>query len=489
MAGAGLSVLAAASELAPWAKAGGLADVAASLPPALVEQGCQVGVIVPAYPRLLQEVPGLESVISGVPVDMGDFSEPAELISGRLQSGVELHLVNHDRYFDRRGVYSDAYGEFGDNPERFIFFSRAVAALARAAGWRPDILLGSDWQTGLIMALMHQGELPGATGVFTIHNLGYLGLLAFSQAGQLGLDPSYFSLNGLEFYGNLSLLKAGIVYADQVVTVSPTYAREIQTPEFGYGLDGLMRSVSHKLTGILNGVDYAVWDPAHDPALAANYTSDDLAGKRACKADLLERLGLPAGLLDRPLFGMISRLVEQKGPDLVADVFPGIADLDAGLVLLGDGETQYRDRLSRLAAWRPGSFALRLGYDEQLSHQIMAGVDIFLVPSQYEPCGLTQMYSLKYGAIPIVRDTGGLSDSVIDPGEGRGPGTGFKFSGFGGSDLWEAVRRAMNLYADRDAWTRMMIAAMAQDFSWQSSAARYREVFEEALAKRKGSEA
>lgn len=484
-----LRVVVTASELAPWAKAGGLADVAASLPPALAEVGCQVRVVVPAYPSLLEGVSGLKTELTAVPVPVGMAMDTADLISGRLAPGVDLHLIRHDRYFNRQGIYSDAYGDFGDNPERFAFFSRALPIMAQAAGWRPDVVLANDWQTGLVMALMNAGALPDTAGVFAIHNLGYLGLLPMDRADLLGLDYSYLYMNGLEYWGNYSLLKAGIVYADQLITVSPTYAKEIQTPDFSYGLDGLMRSASHKLTGILNGVDYSVWDPAVDQVIAANYGPGDLAGKRTCKAALLERIGLPARLIDRPLLGMTTRMVAQKGLGLVAEVFQGLMDQDAGLVLLGDGEDHYQQLFSDLARSRPGNFALRLGFDGELSHHIIAGSDIFLVPSLYEPCGLTQLFSLKYGTIPVVRDTGGLSDSVIDPGEGRGAGTGFKFSGFNSHEMWLALERALDAYNHPRTWGAMMDQAMAQDFSWQSSAQRYREVFDTALAARRGGEA
>ena len=489
MADRELRVVVVASELAPWAKAGGLADVAASLPPALAEVGCRVRVVAPGYPSLLAGVSGLTTELAAVPVPVGMGLDTAGLVSGHLAPGVDLHLISHDRYFNRGGIYSDPYGEFGDNPERFAFFSRALPVMAQAAGWQPDVVLANDWQTGLVMALMNAGALPGAAGVFTIHNMGYLGLLPLDRGDLLGLDSSYLYMNGLEFWGNYSLLKAGIVYADQVVTVSPTYAREIQTPDFGYGLDGLMRSVSHKLTGILNGVDYAVWDPAVDPNIAANYGPGDLAGKRACKADLLERVGLPARLMDRPLLGMTTRLVSQKGLGLVAEVFQGLMDRDAGLVMLGDGEPRYQELFSDLARSRPENFALRLGYDGELSHRIIAGSDMFLVPSLYEPCGLTQLFSLKYGTIPVVRDTGGLSDSVTDPDQGRGPGTGFKFSGFNSREMWLALERALDAWANPKIWGGMVGEAMARDFSWQSSARRYREVFDAAVAARRGGEA
>jgi len=352
-------------------------------------------------------------------------------------------------------------------------------------GFLPDVILGNDWQTGLVMALLDQGALPQTAGVFAIHNLGYLGLIPPERTENIGLPEKYYRMEGLEYFGQMSLLKAGIVYAQQVITVSPTYAREIQIPELGLGMAGLMYSVKDRLHGILNGVDYKIWNPATDSAITSNYSPRDLSGKALCKQELLKVMGLPVELMEKPLLGMVTRLFDQKGCRLIGEAADNLFALDLGLVLLAAGEISYQRLFSELQARHPGHFGLKLGFDPVLSHKIIAGCDMFLMPSLYEPCGLTQMFSLKYGTIPIVRATGGLKDTVLDPNEDHGPGTGFKFDRFHPADLVLAVRRAIGAFQDRKVWHAMMLKAMAQDFSWHHSAKEYLTVFERAVAARR----
>jgi len=481
-----LNILVAASEAAPLAKAGGLGDVVGSLPLALRDLGCRVTVVLPAYRQALEQAADLRLTAEGIPVRLGKSELTADILLGKLAPGVPVCLVRQDGFFDRKGLYGDSKGEYADSQERFMFFSRSIPALCSAAGFEPDVILANDWQTGLVMALLHQGALPRTAGVFAIHNLGYLGLVSPERTENLGLPDSYYRMDGMEYYGQMSLLKAGIVYSRAVITVSPTYAKEIQTPEFGSGLDRLMRSIKDRLYGILNGVDYEEWNPATDRHLPANYSPVELAGKAMCKQDLLKTMGLPGELLDMPVIGMVTRLFDQKGCHLVAEAAEELFALNTGLVLLAAGDENYQKLFSELQARYPNRFGLKLGFDAALAHKIVAGCDMFLIPSLYEPCGLTQMFSLKYGTIPVVRATGGLKDTVADPDEAHGPATGFKFEAFESAAMLKAVSRAVDAFHDRDAWQAMMLEGMAKDFSWERSAKEYLRVFEHAIAARRG---
>jgi len=477
-----MNILIVASEAAPLATAGGLGDVMGSLPIALTELGCKVSVALPAYRPALKRIKEWEVTIEDLPVILGKRSLTGDILLGELDRNVPIYLVRRDEFFDRNGIYGTNKGEYFDNPERYIFFSRIIPALCSALSLRPDIILANDWQTGLVMALLDHGVLPGPAGIFAIHNMGYLGLVPREGVGDIGLPDKYYRMEGLEFYGRMSLLKAGIVYAKRVVTVSPTYALEIQTPEFGFGLDGLIRSIKQRLHGILNGVDYRVWNPETDKYLAANYSPQDLTGKTLCKEDLLKTMGIDPGLMDRPVAGMVTRLVEQKGCSLLTEAAEELFAMGMGLVVLGSGDDGYEDRFLDLQTRYPDRFGLKLGFNTGLAHKIIAGSDVFLIPSLYEPCGLTQMYSLKYGTIPVVRATGGLKDTVIDPEEKRGQGTGFKFDRFQATDLAEGVKRALKTFEQPDLWQKMRQEAMDQDFSWRRSAKEYLKLFERTLA-------
>jgi len=481
-----LNILVAASEAAPLAKAGGLGDVVGSLPLALMDLGCRVTVVLPAYRQALEQIGDYRITAKGLPVRLGKSGLSADILMGKLAPGVPLCLVRQDEFFDRSELYGSIHGEYPDNRERFIFFSRSIPALCSAAGFEPDVILANDWQTGLVMALLHEGALPRTAGAFAIHNMGYQGLVPPEKTENIGLPDEYYRAEGLEFYGQMSLLKAGIVYSQAVITVSPTYAREIRTPEFGAGLDGLMGSIKDRLYGILNGVDYEEWNPATDRHLAANYSPGDLAGKARCKQDLLKTMGLRGELLDMPVIGMVTRLFDQKGCHLVAEAAEELFALNTGLVLLAAGDENYQKLFSELQAQYPNRFGLKLGFHAALAHKIVAGCDMFLIPSLYEPCGLTQMFSLKYGTIPVVRATGGLKDTVTDPDETNGPATGFKFEAFESADMLKAIRRAVEAFHDRDAWQAMMREGMAKDFSWKRSAKEYLRVFEHAVAVRRG---
>jgi len=478
-----MNILIVASEAAPFASVGGLGDVVGSLPAALKELGCSVSVAMPAYRTALDRVETWDVAAKGLSVTMGWGSVAGDIFLSELGPGVPLYLVRCDPFFDREGIYGTPAGGYWDNPERYIFFSRIIPSLCASLSLHPDVILANDWQTGLVMALLNEGAVPGAAGVFSIHNMGYLGFVPPERAGSIGLPYGYYGMEGLEFYGQMSLLKAGIVYARDVVTVSPTYAQEIQTQEMGFGLDGLMRAVSGRLHGIVNGVDYRVWNPSIDTHLVHTYSPDDLSGKAACKEDLLNAMALPRELAARPLVGMVTRLVEQKGSGLLTDACHALFSMGIGLVVLGSGDAAYEQALVDLQTRYPDRLGLKLGFDPGLAHKIVAGSDIFLIPSLYEPCGLTQMYSLKYGTIPVARATGGLKDTIVDPDEGRGGGTGFKFERFHAADLVAAVARAIIARQHPHLWEGMQQHAMQQDFSWRHSAKDYLRLFEQTVSK------
>jgi starch synthase len=478
-----LSVLMTASEVAPLASTGGLAEVTGSLPLALRDAGLKVAVAMPGYRCVLDKLPNLEKAAE-VPVRVGNLYLTAEVLRGELAPGVPLYVVCRDEFFDRENLYVGRQGEYFDNPERFVFFSRAVPAFLSAVGWTPDVIHGNDWQSGLIMPLLNLGALPRTVGVMTVHNQGYLGLAPPDRTHIIGLPDRFYTMEGLEYYGQMSLLKAGIVYAEAVTTVSPTYAMEVQTPEGGHGLDGVMRSVSHRLFGILNGVDYRVWNPETDRHIAAKYSSEDLAGKAVCKRDLLDRFGL-SHLEDKPIIGLVTRLTAQKGVNLLSEAAEDLFNLGAGLIVLGTGDEWHENLMARLKEQYPDRVALAVGFDPVLAHRIIAGSDMLLMPSMYEPCGLAQMFSLKYGTVPIVRATGGLNDTIVDLEE-NGLGTGFKFRRFHSKALARAARRAVELHKNPEGWRKMMLNGMAQDFSWDRSAREYLKVYEFAAAAKRG---
>ncbi len=489
-----LSVLMVAAEVHPLAKVGGLADVMGALPRALADAGHDVKVALPFYKKIKDS--GVKtSPLKGVgefDIPMGEVTVPARAARTRLpDSRVEVLLIENDRFFGRDGIYSSAAtGEgFSDNAERFVFFSKAALRLAKLLEWKPDIVHCHDHQTGFIPAWLRddpsaEAFFDGAGVVFTIHNLAYQGVFPRRIGYVAGFNEHMMKpMGGVEFHGGVSMMKAGIVYADTVTTVSPTYAREIQTPEFGHGLEGVLKSRAGDLVGILNGADYDVWDPSGDDLIPYKYSAKDLTGKRLCREHLVKRLGLK--IADGvPLVGMISRLVDQKGFDLVAEAFDKLVDLDLGLVILGTGEKKYHDLLTAYAGRRPERVSVTIAFDEELAHQIEAGCDMFLMPSKYEPCGLNQMYSMRYGAVPVVRKTGGLADTVIDF-DASADSTGFVFENYSADALYEAVRRARRVYADGNAWRDLVLRGMKRDFSWRRQAGEYVEAYVATLKRRK----
>jgi starch synthase len=483
-----MDVVFVASEAVPFAKTGGLADVAAALPRALEAQGHHVSLFLPCYRRAWSS--GAELLDTGITVRVQIESRMVEgrLLTGRLPgSNVNVYFVDHAQYFDRDGIYGDSRGDYDDNCERFIFFNRAVLEAICLLGLSPDVIHCNDWQTGLIpvyLKTMYRevGRLGNVGTLFTIHNLVYRGIFGRWAMPLTGLHASLFHWRYLEFYDQLSFMKAALVFSDMLSTVSPTYAREIQTMEFGAALDGLLRDRAGDLRGIVNGIDTAIWSPGHSQVLARRYGRDDVvAGKAECKAWLQRHAGL-AVRPEVPLFAQIGRLDPQKGWDLLAGVADMLLDQDVQLVVLGDGQPKYRTLFEELRWRHPGRFWAYLGFSDDLAHQIEAGADVFLMPSLYEPCGLNQLYSLAHGTVPLVRATGGLADTVIDATPqtiANGTANGFAFLDPDPQTLWQTIQRALNTWTDRATWQRLVRTGMSVDWSWSRSAREYAALYEE----------
>jgi starch synthase len=487
-----LRVVIVASEVVPFAKTGGLADVAGALPVALARMGHQVSVIMPRYPMVERAVRSLEKVSEGLTVPMGSSIEQGAVWSARLAPKTPVYFIEQQAYFDRDALYTSASGDYPDNAQRFAFFAKAALEACRALKLQPDIIHCHDWQTALIPAYLkvafpHDPVFASIGSLLTIHNIAYQGLFSPEVMEFLQLPPHTYSPDGVEFYGRVSYLKAGIVYADLINTVSQRYSQEIQTPEFGCGLDGILRYRGQDVSGISNGIDDREWNPATDRLIAARYTAANLSGKMLCKRDLLTTFGLSPEWLNAPVVGMVSRLVDQKGFDLIETAIHRMLALDIGLVVLGVGEARYEDLLRQMRARYAGKIGVAIGVDNVLAHKIEAGSDIFLMPSRFEPCGLNQMYSLRYGTVPVVRATGGLDDNVEAYDAVSGRGTGFKFEAYDAEALLAALQRAVTLYRDRASWEGLMQRGMQADFSWAQSARAYSDLYVKALAKRQGS--
>ena len=477
-------VLHAAAELYPWVKTGGLGDVMAALPPALLAVGVDARLVVPGYPALLDALPMTEVARLHSPFAM----ERVRLSLARLpDSGVQIYVIDHAAFYDRPGgAYADLNGhDWGDNHRRFALLGWVAAALGQGADpdWRPDIVHGHDWHAGLAPAYLKARGAP-TPSVFTVHNLAYQGYYWGGVFPELALPPDFYSMYGVEFFGGVSFIKAGLFYADRLTTVSPTYAQEIQTPGYGMNLDGLLRDRAAVLRGILNGVDGTIWSPEHDATLPQPYGLQDAApGKAAAKAALQRRLGL-AEEPQTPLFGAVTRLTWQKGMDLVLQAVPALVGMGGQLALLGSGEWDLEGGFAGAVGAHPGRVGVDLGYDEDLSHLIIAGSDCVLVPSRFEPCGLTQLYGLRYGTLPVVRRTGGLADTVVDSNAvtlADNSATGFVFEHGYSDDLLGAVQRAVALYPEKSSWQQIMREAMMRDFSWEAAARQYLSLYRELL--------
>jgi starch synthase len=472
-----------ASEATPFAKTGGLADVIGALPRALVRLGHDCDVVMPRYR-------GIEfgTAVGSLDVSLGAVAARPRF-HVHLSDGVRTIFVDYPEYYDRDHLYGLADRDYADNPARFAFLAAAAVqwALTRDDGY--DVIHAHDWQAGLVPVLLAarfraRSSSTRLPTVFTIHNLAYQGVFDAAWLPVLGLGWELMRMDALEYWGRISFLKGGVVFSRLVTTVSPTYAQEIQTPELGFGFDGILQSRAGDLIGILNGIDYDRWDPAHDPHLPVHYTAATVHRKTASKRALLERFGFEVTdeICRRPLVGLVSRLVDQKGFDLLAAISDELPRLNATFVLLGSGERRYEDLWLALAARHPDRIAVRIGFDETLAHLIEAGADLFLMPSWFEPCGLNQMYSLRYGTVPLVRATGGLYDTVRNVNLTTGEGTGFTFDEYSPQALLGTLRWALDVYEDRRLWSRIQQTGMQQDFSWDASARQYVKVYERAAA-------
>jgi starch synthase len=475
-----MKILFVAAEGAPYSKTGGLADVVEALPKALVAAGHEVCVFLPRY----RGNKIVSTLISSVTIPMGGHLRFPAIAEAQPVDRVRFFFADDPDYFDRDGLYGDKKAQFPDNAERFAELARTAIEFTKRV-WLPDVVHCHDWQTALVPVLLRtqHSKDPAVRSlpvVFTIHNLAYQGLFPAEVMEEIGLPRELFGMDGLEFYGKVNFLKGGIEFADFLTTVSRTYAREIQTPEFGAGLEGVIRNRADRLVGILNGVDYSIWSPESDRFIAQNYSVHNLDGKKACKKNLLEVLDLPAANIEKPLIGIVSRFADQKGFDLIAEIADELMQEDVMLAVLGMGEAKYEEMFTHLAVKYPARVGLKIAFDEKLAHKIEAGADMFLMPSRFEPCGLSQIYSLRYGTVPIVRATGGLEDTVDDYNPKTKQGTGFKFDPYDGRVMIDRLRAALKTYRETPTWRSIMTQGMSKDFSWKSSATAYVELYERA---------
>jgi starch synthase len=490
----------AASEMTPYAKTGGLGDVVGALSSALRERGHEVTCCLPYYRSVREIAPDAKPIGRTLSIPLGSRAVTGDVLEWTQPDGVRVLFIRRDEFFDRSELYYTGVRDYEDNAERFLFFSKAVVELIGYTRFRPDVVHCHDWQTAFVpVQLRHRTQAgtlapPVPKTVLTIHNIAYQGMFWSLDFPLTNLPGEFFTPDTLEFYGQMNLLKGGIVFADSITTVSPTYAEEIQTTEGGFGLDTTIAVRAADLHGIINGVDYSRWNPEIDPHLRRRYGPGDLSGKQACRADLLKKLGLTqdppltpprrgrgvqrAALPGkRPVAGFVSRLSAQKGIEILAGALKDLVESGLSVAILGKGERAYVEMLTTMAERFPGRVAVRIAHDEELAHQIQGGADMLLVPSHYEPCGLTQLYALKYGTIPVVRATGGLNDTVKAYDPRTGSGTGFKFAPYTSAALVEAVQQAILLHKQPKKWQKLMGHAMAGDYSWQASAVKYEKLY------------
>jgi starch synthase len=479
-----MRILLASSEVHPYSKTGGLADMVASLAKTLARDGHRVGVITPLYAGIRERFPELKQLDLPLELPLGPLRVRGEIWSLEPIQGLTVYFVDQPAFYHRADLYQEEGIDYPDNAERFIFFSKAAAHLALRLAWEPEVLHLHDWQASPAALLIHhqrklagQGTTPGVC--LTIHNLAYQGLFPAAKYALTNLPQDYFTPTGVEFYGQMNCLKAGIVYADVITTVSPRYAREITSEEMGCGLDGLLRQRNSSLVGILNGVDYEEWNTINNPYLKHPYSPADLSGKAANKLELQKEFGLPVDA-SLPLFGGIGRLAEQKGVEIMLGALEEMLRTTMQFVVVGNGAPAFQRAYQELARRYPSQVGVRIGFDEGLSHRIEAGSDFFLMPSRFEPCGLNQMYGLRYGTIPIVRITGGLDDTVIDVRENAGNANGIKFSEYSATALAKGIRKALALFERPAALYQFRLNAMAADFSWGRTMAQYLEAYRQA---------
>ncbi len=486
-----MRIVFAASECVPFAKTGGLADVVGALGPEMAKLGHEVTVYLPLYTRVRPHIEGEPKYAArSITIPFEYYNRFVGVVDGGRRGGVQYYFMDCPELFDRQGLYGTRNGDYPDNAERFGLFCRAVLEATKQLG-APDVFHVHDWQAAMLpvyLKTVYAGDpmLRGAATVLTIHNAAYQGTFPPKTTEQLLLPWEVFTMDKVEQFDRFNFLKGGLVYSDILTTVSRKYAEEIQTAEFGEHLDSVLRGRAPDLRGILNGVDYEKWDPATDGNLAAHYTAEDLTGKQACRADLLHAFGLEDVEDATPVIGIVSRFATQKGFDLVQQIAGPLSDREVAVVALGTGEPVYEKFFRDWAFWHKGNVGVQIRYDEALAHKIEAGADIFLMPSRYEPCGLNQIYSLKYGTVPVVRATGGLDDTIEEWNPLLGTGTGFKFPGYEARDLMAAVDRGLEAFRNKEGWQRLMRNGMARNYSWQQPAREYSAVYEEA-ARRAGS--
>jgi len=470
----------AASECVPFSKTGGLADVVGALPRALAAAGHQVSVYLPRYRQT--KLTDAQIVVRSITVPFDDRYRFCSVVTGGNRSGIKFYFVDYPPFFDRDALYGTSAGDYPDNAERFALFSRAVLEASKILGV-PDVFHCHDWQSALVPVMLRTlySEDPAfrdVATVFTIHNMGYQGLFPPDILPLLMLPWDLFTISKLEFFGNVNFLKGALVFSDFITTVSRKYSQEIQTTEYGFGLEGVLRDRASTVTGILNGVDYDEWSPQTDKFIVAKYSPEDLSGKAKCKQDLLATFGVTNADSKSPVIGIVSRFAAQKGFDLIAQIMDRLAREDMIIVALGTGDKEYEEMFLRMQKQFPQKIAVKIAYDNAIAHKIEAGADMFLMPSKYEPCGLNQIYSLKYGTVPIVRATGGLDDT-IEPWDARsGKGTGFKFTEYSGESLLLTIKQALQAYRDQGSWQVLMRNGMNKDFSWNFSAKEYVRIYE-----------
>ena len=481
-----MHIVFAAPECAPWAKTGGLADVVSGLPRALVKLGHKVSVFIPYYRQVAKAAPDAKVVLQSVTIPFPYYNRFVRILDGGIHGGVQNYFVDSPELFDRESFYGTPSGDYPDNAERFGLFSRAVIEATKIMGV-PDVYHVHDWQAAMVAVLMRSTyyfdpALKHVPAVLTIHNAGYQGWFPPQTIETLLLPWDMFTYEKLEQNDTFNFLKGGIVYSDALTTVSRKYAEEIQTPEYGNGLDSVLRQRSGDLFGILNGVDYEEWNPASDPNIAAHYSAEKLAGKKECRRDLLHAFGFENVSDETAVIGVVSRFATQKGFDFIVDIMDRLVEEDVVMVMLGNGEEYYERLLVEMALRHPQHLRVKVKFDNVVAHKIEAGSDMFLMPSRYEPGGLNQIYSLKYGTIPIVRATGGLDDTIDE--QPNGGGNGFKFWGYDSGALLDAIHRALGVFRNKTEWTEMMKRGMAQDFSWEKPAQEYVRVYERVVQNR-----
>lgn len=485
-----MRIVFAASECVPFAKTSGLADIMGALPAAVASLGHDVTMYLPLYRQAQKHLQSSTRrvAIQSLTIPFQNYNRFVTVIDGGRRDGVQYYFLDCPELFDRESLYGTPPVEYADNAERYGLYCRAILEATKQLGV-PDVFHAHDWQAGMLPVMLRtlyyfDPMLKHVPVVFTVHNAGYQGLFPASTVAQLLLPWDTFTVDKLEFYNQVNFLKGAVVYSDVITTVSPRYAEEIQTPEYGFGLEDTFRRRAADLHGILDGVDYKQWDPATDSKIAAHYTPDKLDGKAACRKDLLHAYRLDNCPAEMPVLGIVSRATTQKGFDLVAAIADQLAAQDMFLVVLAQGEPYYEGLFRSIADRHPKKISVRIAYDETLAHKIEAGADIFLMPSRYEPCGLNQIYSLKYGTVPVVRATGGLDNTIEDYDEVAGTGTGFKFYGHNPQEFWIAIERALKLFGDKPAWQQLMRNGMAKVFSWHTPAEEYVGLYEDA-ARRK----